>query len=127
MINNQAFIYNQYVGNQEFVVNQYYKPKFETYSQSSTAPYLQQWYNPNNCPHFGSFNIGSPQCAVQGVSYVNGNSVANLGNTVTYTLVYPNCSPNPVAVPIDNYALWLTLVVGFSGAFFIAKHKKSSI
>jgi len=124
MINNQAFIYNQYVGNQEYAVSQWYKPKFETYSQSSTAPYLQSWYNANNCPHFASFNIGSPQCAVQGITYVNSAGVFNLGNTVTYTLAYPNCSPNPVNVPLDNYAMWLTFIVGFCGAIFIAKQKK---
>lgn len=123
MINNQAFIYDQYLGNQEYVVTQWYKPKFETYSQSSTAPYLQAWYNPNNCPRFTSFNIGSPQCAVQGITYANSSGVFNLGNTVTYTLEYPNCSPGPVAVPLDDYVLFLLLIGAGLSVFFISSNK----
>jgi hypothetical protein len=120
MINSQAFIYTQYLGSYEYQVNQYYKPKFDTYSQSSTAEYRQEWYNENNCPHFQSYNIGSSQCAVQGITYANSNGVQNLGLTVTYTLDYTGCEPN-VGVPLDDYVWVILLFAGLMGAIMLVK------
>lgn len=121
MINSQAFIYTQYLGKQEYTVNPYYKPQFDTYSQSATAEYKQEWYNENNCPHFQSYNIGSSQCAVQGITYANSNGVQNLGLTVTYTLDYTGCNPNPVPMPLDDYTWAIILGIAALGAFVIIK------
>lgn len=122
-INSQAFLYTDYVGVREYAINQWYKPTYETYTQAQTAEFLTAWYNPNNCPHFQNVNIGSPQCAVQGITYVSGGNIYNLGNTVIYELTYPNCSPDPMSLPLDDYTGLFIAAISTLGFYVIIKKR----
>lgn len=112
-IGSDNFLYTGYQGVQPYPVSQWYIPTFPTYTNPK-KDFLQAWYNSySSCPFF----VGNPsygaQCAVQGITYVDGNKIKNLGNTITYTISY-EC-------PIDNEVIVLLFSIGALSVYYLRR------
>ncbi|GEM_PF-3024136 len=112
-LGNDDFLYTGYNGVQPYPVSQWYVPEFPTYT-TPKKDFLNSWYTSyNNCPYFANNPTYGAQCAIQGITYVSGGEVKNLGQTITYTLTY-DC-------PLDDYTWALLLLVGGLGVVVISK------
>lgn len=119
-IGNNNFLYTSSQGVKPWPVSQWYVPTFETYSNpGQTEPFLQSWYDSyNNCKHFVGNPVYSAQCAVEGITYISNNSVKNLGNTITYTVV-ETC-------PLDEEVIYLLVMTIIASVWFMRKSFPSS-